>query len=489
MSAGHERLSHAGRMGEAHASFRGLARSLSASPPHSLSRRAIIAFIGDISFCFLGALAGFKAGNSTSGSLGLIWSHWRAFAAWMAIIPLCLYYFDGYSTARMSNRLTMALCVLKAGIIGALIFAATIFLLSSDKISKSACLVIVCYSLCFLVLWRILLAGVLTRFIARRRVMVLGAGWAGSTITRELIQRSEEYQVVGLYDDDPAKLGRDVHGAQVTGSVKEAVETVRQGDIDLCVVAITHTIGADVHRVLQKLSMMGIPIVPMTDLYEFLTERVPVDHWGEHWFVNISYTCGDPVLLLGKRIFDVLFALGAIVVTLPAWILIAIIIRLTSPGPVFYRQDRVGFNGRIFSIWKFRSMFQDAESKSGAVWAQKEDPRITPVGRVLRRTRLDELPQLINIMLGDMSVVGPRPERPEFVNRFEVEIPFYRMRLTVRPGLTGWAQVLHKYDESMEDVQRKLQYDLFYVKHLSPFLDLRILIRTVAIILTGKGVK
>ncbi len=134
-------------------------------------------------------------------------------------------------------------------------------------------------------------------------------------------------------------------------------------------------------------------------------------------------------------------------------------------------------------------MFQDAESKSGAVWAQKEDPRITPVGRVLRRTRLDELPQLINIMLGDMSVVGPRPERPEFVNRFEVEIPFYRMRLTVRPGLTGWAQVLHKYDESMEDVQRKLQYDLFYVKHLSPFLDLRILIRTVAIILTGKGVK
>jgi len=189
-----------------------------------------------------------------------------------------------------------------------------------------------------------------------------------------------------------------------------------------------------------------------------------------------------------QNIYSFLIALVSLVLTFPLMLLVAVGVKLTSTGPVLFRQKRVGLNGKIFTIYKFRSMVVNAEATTGAVWAKKNDPRVTPFGAVLRKTRLDELPQIFNVLRGDMSVVGPRPERPEFVTVLSEQIPFYRQRHVVKPGVTGWAQINHKYGDTIEDTIIKLEYDLYYIKNLSPSLDLYIIFDTLKVMLfSGHG--
>jgi exopolysaccharide biosynthesis polyprenyl glycosylphosphotransferase len=195
----------------------------------------------------------------------------------------------------------------------------------------------------------------------------------------------------------------------------------------------------------------------------------------------------SPTLEAVKRLLDVVLSLIGLTLAAPIMALVALVLRLTSPGPVFYSQTRVGRDSQPFTIYKFRSMRVDAEAASGAVWSTKNDPRVTRVGRFLRRTRLDELPQLWNVLKGDMSFVGPRPERPEFIADLSRQIPFYGQRHVVRPGVTGWAQVRHRYGSTVDDAQEKLQYDLFYIKHMSFAFDIYILVETVKTVLVRGG--
>jgi exopolysaccharide biosynthesis polyprenyl glycosylphosphotransferase len=188
-----------------------------------------------------------------------------------------------------------------------------------------------------------------------------------------------------------------------------------------------------------------------------------------------------------KRLMDIVLSFILILVSLPVTFVTAVAIKLESKGPIFYKQERSGLNGKAFKIYKFRSMVTDAEKLTGPIWSMKDDPRITKVGKFIRRVRIDEIPQVINILKGDMSFVGPRPERPFFVEKLSQEIPLYKRRLKVRPGVTGWAQVKHKYDESIEDVKVKLRYDLFYIENMSLRMDFKIIIRTVFVVLFGKG--
>ena len=340
--------------------------------------------------------------------------------------------------------------------------------------------------------WRALYASVLAGQRFTRRALVVGAGWAGRTIAEALCNQGDSsYQVVGFVDDDPLKqyvllqerendtaepndvaCSRDL---PVLGTHHSLRALVQQYEVSTLVLAITHEIDARLFASLMDCLAQGVEILPMPLLYEELTGRVPVEHVGGNWYVALPlhHPGTSGLWPLAKRAIDLAVAacalpwLGLLIAP------IAVAIRLDSPGPLFYSQERVGKAGRVFRIYKFRTMVVNAEN-NGAAWAQENDPRVTRVGRFLRRTHLDELPQLYNILRGDMSIVGPRPERPEFVAQLEREIPFYRLRHAVRPGAAGWALIHQGYSASKEDALLKLQYDLYYIKHQSLWLDAEI---------------
>jgi sugar transferase (PEP-CTERM system associated) len=231
----------------------------------------------------------------------------------------------------------------------------------------------------------------------------------------------------------------------------------------------------------------GVTFDHLASVYEEYTGKIAVENLRPSWLIFSSGFRKSAWLAAAKRALDLLAASVGVVLAAPVMVLVAAAIRLSSAGPALYHQERVGRQGRPFTVHKFRSMRMDAEAATGAVWATTDDPRITPLGRFLRRTRLDELPQLWNVLKGDMSFVGPRPERPEFVRQLTEQIPFYGQRHVVRPGLTGWAQVRYTYGASVEDALMKLQYDLYYIKNLSLALDLYIIFSTIKTVVLRRG--
>ncbi|MGQ9794789.1 MAG: exopolysaccharide biosynthesis polyprenyl glycosylphosphotransferase [Anaerolineae bacterium] len=339
-------------------------------------------------------------------------------------------------------------------------------------------------------LWRWVMTMMLARGVLRQRALVVGAGWAGRTIARLLREQANpEFEMLGFIDDDAAKQGSSLDGLPVLGTGHDLLSVAHRLGADTIIYAITHQLSGAMFRALLDCQAAGLAVVRMPALYEALTGRVPVDHIRSDWLLPGEIEGGQISFFyqLVVHVMDLTFALlGGILLALLGP-LIALLIKLDSPGPVFFRQIRSGRGGVPFQLFKFRSMRTDAEATTGARWATEDDPRITRVGRWLRRTRLDELPQILNILRGDIHLIGPRPERPEFIAQLEKEIPFYRARLAVKPGLTGWAQVKYRYGSTVEDARIKLEYDLYYIKHRSLGLDLQILLQTIGVMLALKG--
>ncbi len=336
---------------------------------------------------------------------------------------------------------------------------------------------------CMLFLWRVTYSWLVGQPYFRERVYVLGTGERAQRLVNGLRQRVD--------------LGVDVVGwtGNVDGELTtEAVAThlmglVRENRVHRVIVAMPDRRGTLPVEQLLALRLAGLTVEEVTSWLEKISGRIEVDHLNPSWLIfNDGFHLSGYRRMLGRAL-NFTVALVGVVLSLPLCPFIMLAVRLDSPGPVLYRQKRVGRGGSTFHCYKFRTMRRDAEADTGATWATDDDPRITGVGRFLRITRLDEIPQLWCVLKGDMNFVGPRPERPEFVAWLSNEIPYYGIRHAVRPGITGWAQVQYPYGNTLEDAREKLQYDLFYIKNRSIGLDLLILFQTIKTVMLGRGAK
>ncbi len=458
-----------------------------------VSERKLLLALGDlaaVNLAVLVALWVWAQVGSRDYNIGFILSqgHWFIILTvlWLMLAAANDFY-DLALTARWArSQVRLAQITLQLLVIYLLIF----FLSERDALPRLFILYYAALSYGLIALWRLGRPFLIGWVPLKQRAAIVGRSWSAAAMIDAIHRYApDDYEIVGVIstaeDPDPAA----VHDIPLLGTGSDLAAIVRQHRIGEVILAASASVDGELFQGIMDSYEQGVPMTPMPLLYERLTGMVPVEYVGGHWNLVLPLEGSspfDPYPLL-KRMMDVLLSLvglAGFVLLLP---LIALAIRLDSPGPIFYRQERVGRAGRTFWLTKLRTMTVDAEARQGPLWAVADDPRVTRVGRFLRRTRLDELPQLINILLGEMSLIGPRPERPYFVERLQQTIPFYRTRLTVQPGVTGWAQVNYGYGSSEADALIKLKYDLYYIRNRSLLLDILILLRTVASVIRMQG--
>jgi sugar transferase (PEP-CTERM system associated) len=411
---------------------------------------------------------------------------WKmAFVTGLCLV--CFYYNDLYdlNIVRSSRELLIRLLQAAgaASILIALLYLVAPSLALGHQIFVSSLVIF----LIAIVAWRLVFQRLAYASQLEQRVLVVGTGPIARMIAREMQNRHEfGYRIVGFVSEQQSAASPERGVIGRADDIPHLVETLQ---IDRIVVGISDRRGHLPTSQLLSAKLAGARVEDATNAYERLTGKILVDNLKPSWLIfSDGFVVSRPIRVV-KRAADLVLASVAFVVFAPFTVLTALAVYLESSGPVFYCQERVGENGKPFTLFKFRSMRVDAEQTGTPVWAQDGDERVTRIGRIIRTTRLDELPQLWNVIRGDMSFVGPRPERPYFVEQLASEIPFYQQRHSVKPGLTGWAQVNYRYGSSVEDAIEKLRYDLYYIKHVSIALDLSIVFDTVKVILFGRGAK
>jgi sugar transferase (PEP-CTERM system associated) len=343
-------------------------------------------------------------------------------------------------------------------------------------------------SLGFMV-FRLLTRDLVSHQLLQQRVLVLGTDLADVIISYQGRHDTIPFRIIGFLADDPAAQDNLPPGYDLRGQVKELLGVVEQLHPDVLLVALTNMRGTLPVNDILECRFRGIRVEEWPTFYEKLTGKIFVNSLRPSWLIFSDGSVQTPLTETIKRLFDVTLSCLGLLLAAPFMGLAAIHIKLDSPGPVLFRQERVGKDGKVFVLYKFRSMRADAEHMTGPVWATENDPRVTRVGRVLRKIRFDEIPQMINVLVGNMSFIGPRPERPLFVSQLKEQIPFYILRSSVKPGITGWAQVMYQYGSTVEDALEKLQYDLYYIKNMSVFLDLLILLKSLQVVLFSRGAR
>ncbi len=318
----------------------------------------------------------------------------------------------------------------------------------------------------------------------KKRILIVGAGAAGRNMLCKINKYGRRnYDVIGFIDDNI----QDSNDVPVLGTSDDLENLIEKLDINLLIICIAGKKNERLLKTLIKCHYYDVQILDMPTMYECITGKLPLYHINQEWLLMSAMSNHRLFYSKIKRMVDVALSVLLLTLTSPIIVLAAVAIKLNSAGPVTYKQERIGRDYKKFNIYKLRTMVQDAEEKTGAVWASKNDPRITSAGNILRKLRIDELPQLFNVLNGDMSFVGPRPEREVFTKEFDEEIPGYGYRLLVKPGITGWAQVMYAYASSKDETKEKLRYDLYYIKNMSVALDLLILLKTIKTVLFLKG--
>ncbi len=339
-------------------------------------------------------------------------------------------------------------------------------------------------------LWRLAYIQIFTAQAFLRRVLVIGAGKAGATIAQAYKDlRPQPFFLVGFMDDDSKKVGKQMEGFPILAGNDRLLETVEAEGVTEIIIAISGAMQGGTFQSILDAQEAGVEVVPMPTVYEELLGRVPVHHLESDWLIRsfVDEARVGGFYEAGKRLLDILGGLVGCGIYLVFYPFVAIAILLESGRPVMYRQTRSGKGGRPFPIYKFRTMRQDAEKDGKVQLTQEKDSRITRFGNFMRRAHIDELPQFLNVLRGEMSLVGPRSERPEWIAEFQKQIPFYRARLLVKPGISGWAQVNYSYYATVEEMAIKLEYDLYYIKHRNMWMDILILLRTFTQVLAFRG--
>jgi sugar transferase (PEP-CTERM system associated) len=406
------------------------------------------------------------------------------------VAQLCLYYADLYDLRLVADKRELFIRIIQALSSASFILAALYFWFPALIIGRGVFVIAAALVILAVIGWRLAFEWLSDRVRPRERLLLVGTSTAAIALAREMFERRHELavEIVGFVDPDPARVGAPVINPGIIGTIDDIPAIVRARNVDRVVVSLVDARGKLPMDKLLDMKLDGVTFDHLASVYEEYTGKIAIENLRPSWLIFSEGFRKSATLAAGKRTLDIVAAGLGLILALPLMALTAIATRLSSPGPVLYHQPRVGLHGRIFTVHKFRSMRTDAEALTGAVWASKDgDPRVTPVGRFLRKSRIDEVPQLWNVLVGDMSFVGPRPERPEFIAELTKQIPFYGQRHVVRPGVTGWAQVRYSYGASVEDALQKLQYDLFYIKNLSLPLDLYIIFETVKTVVLRKG--
>jgi exopolysaccharide biosynthesis polyprenyl glycosylphosphotransferase len=415
-------------------------------------------------------------------------------AEWFVLLPplWLLLLVNLYDVQRAGSWRETLRGVLTAASGGVVIYLAVYFSSEPGSLPRRGVLYFLLLVTSVTLLWRWIYVRVFTAPAFMRRVLIVGAGESGRTLLNVInLITPPPFYIVGFIDDDPSKQGEEIGGYSVLGDNTSLLELIEQEAITDLIVAILGPMGGEMFQRLLDAQEQGTHIIRMPVAYEELLRRVPIHHLESDWVLRsfVDEMQVSPLYLLVKRTIDILGGLVGILIFLITYPWVALAIRLESGRPVIFSQSRLGQGGRAYNLVKYRTMHQDAEADGKARWTEDiNDPRMTRVGRVLRKTHLDEFPQFLNVLRGEMSLVGPRPERPEFVNKLEKQIPFYRARLLVKPGIGGWAQVNGGKGASIEGTSEKLEYDLYYIKHRSLMMDLSILLRTVGTMFGFRGI-
>lgn len=476
------------------------------------SERRLLLMMGDLAATAVSVLVGLVWWAQRAQKL-FTWDFVRPQLHWFIILPALWFVLasaNDYYNLRVSARVRSSLLRLALITAELLVIYLIIFFLSPrGSLPRRFILYYAAFSLVLTGAWRAFRLFLIGWTEFRRRVLIVGAGPAAQVIWQALKEEAmADYEVVGCVASvhDPAgavpvpapgataphaPLPDAPDALPVLGQGPDLPALVYQRGVSELVMAYGNEIPSDIFEGVLACYEQGTDLVPMTTLYEQVTGRIPIEHVGQELWALVLPVQGRTVALrlylLAKRLLDVTVALVGLALFAPLVLPLALVIKVDSPGPVFYLQSRLGQGGRVFRMWKLRTMCDGAERASGPMWAADHDTRVTRLGKLLRKTRLDEAPQLVNVLRGQMSIVGPRPERPEMVEMLAQGIPYYRARLAVKPGLTGWAQVRFRYGSSVGDALRKLQYDLYYIRHQSLALDVTIMVRTLGTVLLLRG--
>lgn len=449
----------------------------------------ILLLVGDVILLYLALWLSLSLRYPGNIDWAIFINHLRPFTV-VYILWIAIFYANNlYNLTRLKDQLNIYFDVIRALIIGGVIAVIIFYLLPySDLTPKRLLLMDAVIFGAFTIAWRVAFIRIFSKYLPTNNVAIIGVTIRSLELARQLLANPHKgYHLSALVEDGNQKITipEDLSQIRVIENPYELLRHIKESNINTVVIASNNPNQSLLSKLAEYLPLQ-IKFYNLPDFYEEFTYKVPVAALGHAWFLNNINEIDKRSFDFIKRFLDIIISGSLLLVLFPLIAIAAMLIIVESPGPVIYSQKRVGWKNKIFTAYKLRTMIKDAE-KAGVQWSQKGDPRITRVGKILRKTRLDELPQLVNVLRGEMSFIGPRPERPEFVNELTTKIPFYQTRHLVKPGLTGWAQVNFPYGASVKDAMEKLQYDLYYIKHRSLSLDLSIIIRTIVTVLGFKG--